>query len=501
MSEDLRKKTFWGIVWSYIGRFGSQIIAIIPAMILARMLGPEQYGLIAMAGVFTGIAYQLADAGFGNALVQKRDADNIDFSTVFYFNIGICGIIYLIIYLCAPLIAEFFHERLLIPIIRFSSLGIIILSFGQIQTIIFKKEIDYKRQVIINLTCQIISAVIAIIMAINRYGVWALVAQGLIYTFCTTIMNWIISSWRPMLVFSRKRLLGLFNYGSKTLASSIIDYGFSKLYDIIIGRVYNPTSLGLYNRAISTSNIFKDTFFGVFSGVTFPVFVKMQHDNERFRNNIIKFISIVSMLIFTAMIWLIFMAHPLFIFMYSSKWDGAVTFFQLACVMAMLTPIISILESVILAKGYSGKFLAISIIRKIFVVTMLAIAWRFGVLWLLIGQIIVNICECLIYSFVTKRIINYSFLNVISDLYPSLLLALVSVIPVAIVDYAVSFALMNADLDITLAAIIRLAIGAIVITFSFFTICKSVKLNNYKELIHFLEHSIGSNKIVTWLKV
>ena len=207
------------------------------------------------------------------------------------------------------------------------------------------------------------------------------------------------------------------------------------------------------------------------------------------------------MLIFTAMIWLIFMAHPLFIFMYSSKWDGAVTFFQLACVMAMLTPIISILESVILAKGYSGKFLAISIIRKIFVVTMLAIAWRFGVLWLLIGQIIVNICECLIYSFVTKRIINYSFLNVISDLYPSLLLALVSVIPVAIVDYAVSFALMNADLDITLAAIIRLAIGAIVITFSFFTICKSVKLNNYKELIHFLEHSIGSNKIVTWLKV
>ena len=145
MEENLRAKTFFSIIWSYIGKFGSQAIAIIPAMILARLLGPSQYGLIAMAGVFTGIAYQLADAGFGNALIQKKDADNIDYSTVFFFNIGICGFIYLIIFFCATPISEFFHEPQLVAIVRVSSLGIIIIAFGQIQTLIFKKKFKLQK--------------------------------------------------------------------------------------------------------------------------------------------------------------------------------------------------------------------------------------------------------------------------------------------------------------------------------------------------------------------
>lgn len=495
--ENLKKKAFNGIIWSYIGKFGSQVIAIIPAMIMARLLGPEQYGIIAMAGIFTGIAYQLADGGFGNALVQKKNADNIDFSTVFYFNIGICGIIYTIIFFCAPFISEFFKEPILTAVIRVSSLGIIFGAFGQIQTLIFKKEISYKAPVSRNLICQLASVIVAIVMAYSGFGVWALVAQGLVQTLGTTIINWIISSWRPIWAFSLSRLKELFNYGSKTLVSSLIDYGFSKLYEIIIGRVYTPSSLGFYNRAYSTADIFKGTFFTVFSGVTFPIFVKMQDDNDRMRSNIRKFIMIVTLLIFTSMILLMILARPLFILLYSSKWLGAIALFQIACFVAMITPIESILESVILAKGHSGKFLLISIIRKILVVSVIAVVWKQGVIYLMWGQAFICICECLIYTHFTKVLVAYSCSDLFRDIFQNILIAIISVVPVVICEILLSNLMPNSDgLIICLT---RMVLGVSLCAISFIVVCKMIKSIAYIELIQFLEDTIGQNRIVRLL--
>lgn len=500
MEGSLRKKAFWGIIWSYIGRFGSQIVSIIPAMILARLLGPEQYGLIAMAGIFTNIAYQLADGGFGNALVQKKNADNLDYSTIFYFNLFICGFIYALIFFCAVPIALFFHEPLLIPIIRISSLGIIIGACGQIQTLIFKKELNYKSQVIRNLICQIISVIIAIVMAYDGWGVWALVAQGLASITGTVIINWIISSWRPIFKFSIVRLRGLFKFGSKTLASSLIDYGFNKAYDILIGRVYNPVSLGLYNRAYSTADIFKSTFFGVFSSVTFPVFVQMQDDNERLVNNIRKFIQIVSMVIFTAMGTVIILSTPIFQFMYSSKWDAAINLFCVACIIAMVTPIVSILESIILAKGHSGKFLLISIIRKIFVIIVIASVWKEGVMWLMIGQAMVSVCECCIYTVVTKKIVDYTFSKLLSDVIPSIIIAAV-VSGIVMLENSLLTNICGPGSESNLAMYLsQIFIGVSTALLSFFIICKTFKVKAYHELIQFIEDSIGPKRILNLLK-
>ncbi len=496
--NSLRSKTFWGIVWSYIGKFGSQILSLVPAMILARLLGPSQYGLIAMAAVFTGIGYQLADAGFGNALIQKDNADNIDYSTVFFFNIGICGVIYAFLYYLSPFMAEFFHEPELISIIRVSSFGIIILAFGQIQTLIFKKEINYKSQVIRNLVCQVISAVVAIVMAYMGYGVWALVFQGLISTLGTVVINWFVSSWRPIMVFSFSRLKLLFGFGSKTLLSSLIDYGFNKMYDIVIGRVYSPEKLGLYNRANSTADLFKSTFFSVFSGVTFPLFVKMQNDDARLRMNVRKFLMVVTMIIFTTMGTCVVLSKPIFVFLYSSKWDGAIGLFCIASIVAMITPVVSVLESVILAKGHSGKFLKISILRKVFVVFVVSCVWKYGVMWLLIGQLIVSIIESILYVLVTHRLINYSLKDLLHDLAPSFAVAsLVCVITYAS-DYVVS--LLFAESGDLLLAFVRLLTGAIIASTSFIAINKICKTSAYQELLQFIEDSVGKKKIITMLK-
>ncbi|QIU95140.1 lipopolysaccharide biosynthesis protein [Bacteroides faecium] len=500
MEENLRKKTFYGVLWSYVNKFTTQLLSIVPAMILTRLLSPSEYGLIAMAAIFTNVAYQLADGGFGNALVQKKDADSLDYCSVFYFNLFICGVIYVLLYFLAPLCAEFFNEVRLISIIRISSLGVIFLAFGQVQGIIFKKNIEYKKMTIRNFVTQLVAFVVAVLLAVYGYGVWALVFQGLIQTFMGSCLNWLISDWKPTFSFSLARLKVLFRFGSKTLLSSMLDYGFNKIYDIVIGRKYSAANLALYNRAYSTSGIFKDTFFNVFSGVTFPVFVRMQDDNERLILNIRRFLIIVSMIIFTVMLALFVLAEPLFRFLYSTKWDSAIPFFRIACLASLLLPIVSILESVLLAKGQSGKFLFISIVRKVFVIAVLGITWQFGIEWMMYGQIIVSVCELFLYSHFINKLVKYSFLSLIKDLIPYILVAIFIVLGASLEDFVLKNILSLTTLAIWLKSILRLLLGGIIVLVLFVWVNKRLKLKGYSELLQFIADSIGNNKIITFLQ-
>lgn len=500
MEENLRKKAFYGILWSYVNKFTTIFLNIVPAMVLARLLSPSEYGLIAMTAIFTGIAYQLADGGFGNALIQKKNTDHLDYCSVFYFNLFICGIIYALLFFLAPLCASFFNEVRLIAIIRISSIGLLFLGFGQIQSIIFKKNIEYKKITIRNLITQFVSVIVAVFMAVYGYGVWALVVQGLIQTFMGSCLNWIISDWKPTFCFSFSRLKTLFRFGSKTLLSSMIDYGFNKIYDIVIGRRYSATNLALYNRAYSTSAIFKDTFFNVFSGVTFPIFVRMQDDNERLILNIRRFLIIVSMIIFTVMLSLFALAEPLFRFLYSTKWDSAIPLFRIACLASLLLPLVSILESVLLAKGQSGKFLFISIIRKAFVITILGITWQFGIEWMMYGQIMVSFCELFLYSHFINKLVTYSFLSMIRDLSPYILVAMFIALGVCFEDFVLKNILFSTISTAWLESFLRLLFGGILIFILFIGINKRLKLEGYNEFLQFVTDSIGNNKIITFLR-
>lgn len=497
MITNLKQKVLSGIFWNYINRFGLQIVGILPAMILTRILSPYDYGLIAMTAVFTGIAYQLADGGFGNALIQKKDADHLDYCSVFYFNIVICFFIYLIIYIIAPTCSIFFNQEKLTSIIRVSALGIIFLSFGQVHGIIFKKNIEYRKVTIRNLLVQIISIIIGIILALTGYGVWALVFQGLVYTLLSSVANWMISEWRPTVCFSFKRLRLLFNYGSKLLLTSMIDYGFNKSYDFIIGKFYSPATLALYNRGYSTAGLFSETFFGVFSKVSFPAFVQMQDNDEIFKRNIRRFLIVCSMSIFFVMLSLTVVAEPLFHFLYSSKWNDTIPFFKLICIASLLYPIISILESILLAKGLSGKFLFISIIRKIVIIIVILVTWKHGVLYMILGTFICRFIEIVILCYFINKVIQYNFLNLFCDLTPYLVVSLIIVIFLKLSYLGIYPLVENIQiLNEFSRSLFILIIEAIISLILFFGVYELIPLYGYKELISLIETTMGNRKMV-----
>ncbi len=498
MEENLGRKTFWGVLWSYVNRFGTQVIAIVPTMILARLISPSEYGLLAMTAVFTGVASQLADGGFGNALVQKNNADHLDFCSVFYFNLGICALVYIVFWFLAPFFASFFEEGRLVTIIRVTTLNILFGALGQIHSIIFKKEIDYKRPAVRDAFVQIVSAIIAVCMAFADYGVWALVMQGLSQTLLGSFFNWIISSWRPTLCFSFHRLKMLYSFGSKILIMSLINYIFDKGYDIIIGKFYSSSSLAYYNRGKSTASLFSDTFFGVFSGVTFPVFVKMQNDNERLRENIRKFIGVTSLVLFFVVMAIAIMATPLFRVMYSSKWDEAIPLFQLICISTLFLPIISILESILWAKGESGMILFLSVVQKIYVVTAILLTWHYGIACMIIGQIVCKIIDVVCLVLLSREMVNYGFCNLFSDIWKNLILAIVSVLPACFLDMIFLHIIWNGTNDFVIS-LMRLLLGFLIASATFITLNKYIGLRSYRDMFLFIKGSIGESKILEWL--
>ena len=499
MAENLKNKTFWGIYWCYINKFGVQILSLAPAMILTRLLSQSDYGLVAMAGVFTGIAYQLSDGGFGNALVQKKNADDLDYCSVFYFNLSICSFVYLLFFFLAPLFAEFFHQPQLTAIIRVSTLGLIFLAFGQVQGIIFKKNLEYKKPTYRNLVAQIISVVTGVTLALLGYGVWSLVYQGLAYTITSSLFNWVISTWKPTLQFSFQRLRSLFNYGSKLLLTSFIDYGFNNAYNIIIGRFYSPAKLADYNRGQQTVGLFSSTFFGVFSKVTFPLFVQMQDDDVRLRYNMRRFMIVSSMVIFYVMSLLFVLAEPLFHTLYSSKWDSALPFFLVLCVVKLFHPMVAIMESVLLAKGESGKFLNLSIYRKVFIVLSLLITYRFGVFYMVVGQIFLSMIDIILLSFYTKKLINYTLIDLVKDLTPYLLLSMVMGLLIYVANLFITWGIGFWGLNEFISSALVLSVNGILAVFVFFMTHKFLNLEGYKELVSFLRESIGNHKILKFL--
>lgn len=258
--ENIKRKVFTGVIWNYANTFGLQLLQLIPAMILARLLDPVEYGLVAVAAILTGFVQIFVNCGFSMALIQKKDATHIDICSVFYFNLFSSSIIYLFLFFVAPYVAVFFNQPEVCAIIRVSSLSMVIGALGAVHNTLFTKNLEYRKPTIRNLYVTALSSIVAIVIAYYCFGYWALVVQGVLSTTLMSIFNWAMSSWRPTPSFSCRSLKELFGFGSKILGKSITDYGFGKLYDIVIGRFYTPADLSYFNRANSTQALFTDTF-------------------------------------------------------------------------------------------------------------------------------------------------------------------------------------------------------------------------------------------------
>lgn len=422
MSE-FKNKTIKGLIWSTIEQFASQGIAFILGIIIARQVMPSEYGLIAMLGIFMAIAQTFVDSGFSNALIQKHDRSKIDYATVFYFNIAVSVLFFLALFFSAPLIAEFYNEPRLDLVTKIVGVNILLSALIVVPRAKLSVEIDFKSQTKASMTAVTISGVVGIIMAYNDYGVWALVAQGLLNNAVNASILWFYSKWFPRLEFSIESFKKLFTFGSKLLFSGLLDTVFRNLYQLVIGKKFSSTDLGYYSRANQLAEFPSSNFSRVISRVAFPIMCEVQYDNQRLKDVFKKFLKLSVFIIFPLMVGFAALAEPFISLFLTDKWLPAVPLLQALAIACMFYPVHGINLNVLQAKGRTDLFLKLEIIKKVLSIAILIATVPFGVLVMCFGLIVGAILCLPINMYYTKQMLNIGYLEQVKYLLPSLLLS------------------------------------------------------------------------------
>ena len=444
------------------------------SIFLARILDISDYGIVAMIVVFMAVAQAFVDSGFSSALIRKPDLNEEDKSTAFYFNIVVGLTCYGILFIVSPLIADFYDEPLLSPIIRVTGLSIIFNSLCVVQRALFTIAVDFKTQAIISLACTVISGVVGLVMAYNGYGVWALVGQSTISTFLNFVLLWLCSRWRPVTGFSKASFRYLFNFGSKLLASGLLDTLYNNAYPIVIGKFYNSAQLGLYSRAQGYASLPSSNITGILQRVTFPVLSLMQDDDQKLANNYRRLLRMSAFVVFPLMIGLAAIADPLIRVLITSKWAGCIIYLQIICFGMMLYPIHALNLNLLQVKGRSDLFLRLEILKKIIGVCALCITIPFGITAMCIGLVVVSVVALYINTYYTGKLLSLGFLMQIKDLVPFFILSML----VGLLMYYVPISINN-DLY-------RLVSGGLIGIVSYVGLAALFRIKEFNELINLI---------------
>lgn len=424
MSEALKSKAINGIIWSALERFSIQGVQFIIMIIMARLLTPRDYGLLGMLAVFMAIAQSLIDSGFSQALIRKQKRTETDYSTIFFFNIVVSVIIYLILYVSAPLISIFYKEPELSPIIQIIGLTIIINSFAIVPKTILTINIDFRTQAKVSLIATIIAGFCGIYFAYSGIGVWSLVYHSIILSIINTILIWSISKWRPLFAYSWKSLKELFSFGSKLLISGLIDTIYKNIYPIIIGKSFSAGDLGYYSRAQHFSEFPSSNITGILQRVTYPILCNIQNDDNRLRNIYRRFLKVSAFIIFPLMTGLAAVSHPLIIIIIGEKWQYCAILLQIICFNMMWYPIHAINLNLLQVKGRSDLFLKLEIIKKILGISIICTTLPLGIEAMCYGSVVGSIICLAINTYYTGKLINIGFIKQLSDLLPTLSLSI-----------------------------------------------------------------------------
>lgn len=420
----IKQKTISGLFWRYAERCGAQGIQFVVSIVLARLLSPGDYGIIGLITVFIALANVFISCGFGQALVQKKDADDIDYSSVFYFNIAAAIVLYFVMFFCAPSIARFYDNMLLVPVIRILSVTLIIGGINGVQQAYVQKTMQFKRFFWATLGGTIVSAFVGIAFAYSGLGVWALVAQQLTNQVIDTIILWITVRWRPVLRFSVNRMKRLFSYGWKLLGSSILDTAYNNMYSLIIGKVYTKADLGYYNRGKQFPMLIIENINSSINSVIFPVLASVQDEKQRLKEMMRRSMTISTFIIFPAMAGLAAVAKPLTLLLLTEKWLPAVPFIQFCCFTYAFWPVATANLQAIKAIGRSDVFLKLEIIKKIIGITALCLTVRHGLMVMMWARFVNAILSSVINAYPNKKLLNYSYFEQMRDMLPSMALSL-----------------------------------------------------------------------------
>lgn len=423
----LKKRTITALFWSFLDKFGQKVIFLISSVFLMRLLDTSDYGIMGSLLIFIAFSSLLIDSGFGRALLNRKEIGALEYSTVFYFNLAISLLLYVALFISAPLIAQLFNEPLLIPVSRVLFLSLIFNGFSLIQMIIFIKASDFKTQTKANTAALIISTSIALIMAWRGHGVWSLVAQNVIYAFFRSILFWLYSTWRPKKLFSFAKLKVFFAFSNKLLASGAIGAIFNNIYPSIIAMFYPMQQVGYYTQAYK----YQDTPFAVlsdtFRSVSMLILSEINNQTERLRRVVAKLIKSIAFLSFPIAFILILIAEPLFATLFGEKWLPSVPYFQILCIGGAVSPFTFILNELFIAKERADFFLSVEIIKRIILVALIIGFFKQGITGLAVSWVIYMYITLIISLFLSKKLIAYSFWSFLKDVSPYIGVSLLAV--------------------------------------------------------------------------
>ncbi len=421
----MNQKIISNFLWRLLERFGAQGVTLIVSIILARLLAPEVYGTVALVTVLMAILQVFVDSGLGNALIQKKDADDLDFSSVFYFNITICLVLYALLFISAKPIASFYNNQELIPLIRVLGINLVISGVKNVQQAYVSRNLIFKKFFFSTLTGIIGSAFVGIWMAYKGYGAWAIVTQMLFNSTVDTLILWLIVGWRPKLMFSWNRLKALLSYGWKLLTSSLIDTCYNKARELIIGKVYQSSDLAYYSRGEQLPSNIVINICTAIDSVLFPTMSLKQDDIEQIKWMTKKAIKVTTFVILPMMVGAAVCSDAIISILYTDRWIECSIYLKIFCITYAFYPIHSANLSSIKAVGRSDIFLKLEIIKKIIGIVFLVISIEYGPSAIAVSCLAGGLVSQFVNAFPNKKLLNYGYLEQLLDILPSLMISLV----------------------------------------------------------------------------
>lgn len=468
--ESLKNKTIKGVGWSAADALLGQGVTFIVGLVLARLLSPDEYGLIGICLIFTTVLNGIVDSGFSNALIRKKEVTDEDYNTMFTTNMAISIVLYVLLFISAPLVSGFFHRIELTALVRVTGLILFFNALSITQVTILTKNIDFKTKTKASLVSAIISGVIGIAMAFMGYGVWSLVAQQLSKQLLYTLCLWVLSKWWPKFTFYKDSFKYMWGFGWKLLASGILNNVWNQLYQVVIGRCYTSSTLGHYTRANEYASIFSSNLTLIVQRVSYPVLAEIQDDKERMVQGYRKVIKITMFVTAVCMISLGAVSEPLIYTLIGTKWQEAATYLPLICISMSLYPLHAINLNILQVLGRSDIFLYLEILKKIVGIVPIVIGIFCGIYYMLLTSILTGVISLYLNTWYTGKTLNYSFWKQLRDIAPSYFTALVIALAVYFLKYL--------SLPYYVVLMLQIIVGLV----ACITISEIFKFDEYKEL-------------------
>lgn len=417
--QSLRNKTTFGVGWSAAETFLARGVSFIVGLVLARILSPEEYGLIGIVLIFTTILEGFVDSGFASSLIRKKEVSDNDYNTMFITNMVMSILMFILLFFCAPLISRFFERPLLVALVRVMGIILIFQAFSIVQNTVLSRRIDFKTKTKASVISAILSGVIGITMALMEFGVWSLVGQQLSRQFFYSLFLWTFNKWRPSLQFSVDSFYYMWGFGWKLLLSGLLDRTWNQLYQVVVGKYYSSATLGQYSRSKEFASIYSSNLTSIVQRVSFPVLAQVQSDKERMLSAYKKIIKTTMFVSATCMISLAAVSEPFIYCLIGTNWIEAASFLPLICISMSLWPLHAINLNMLQVQGRSDIFLYVEIVKKVIAIGPIFLGIFVSIYWMLIGSIITGLISFFLNSFWTGKKMGYSSWMQLKDVAPS----------------------------------------------------------------------------------